>query len=258
MTDITFRDLHGMTEFRAAEELQRQVWGEGDQPDPADLMFVIQAEGGLVGGAWLDGRLMGYVFGFPTRDPQVQHSHRLAVLPQARGLGLGLRLKTYQRGWCLHHGIARVRWTFDPLRAVNASLNIHSLGAESDTYLPDYYGEMAGINAGLGSDRLLVDWDLASEKVAALAARMPGPATGGTSLPLALPEDVESLARTDPSRADALRRDLRAHLQDAFAHGQRITGFDRETRCYILSRQAPHRTIAAAPSTEAPERQHGL
>ena len=258
MTDITFRDLHGMTEFRAAEELQRQVWGEGDQPDPADLMFVIQAEGGLVGGAWLDGRLMGYVFGFPTRDPQVQHSHRLAVLPQARGLGLGLRLKTYQRGWCLHHGIARVRWTFDPLRAVNASLNIHSLGAESDTYLPDYYGEMAGINAGLGSDRLLVDWDLASEKVAALAARMPGPATGGTSLPLALPEDVETLARTDPSRADALRRDLRAHLQDAFAHGQRITGFDRETRCYILSRQAPHRTIADAPSSETPDRQHGL
>lgn len=258
MTDVAFRDLHGMAEFRAAEDLQRQVWGEGDQPDPADLMFVIQAEGGLVGGAWLDGRLMGYVFGFPTRDPQVQHSHRLAVLPEARGLGLGIKLKIYQRDWCLHHGIARVRWTFDPLRAVNASLNIHSLGAESDTYLPDYYGEMAGINAGLGSDRLLVDWDLASEKVAALAARRPHPAADGTSLPLALPEDVESLARTDPSRADALRRDLRAHLQDAFAHGQRITGFDRETRCYILSRQAPHRTIADAPSSEAPERQHGL
>ena len=132
MTDVAFRDLHGMAEFRAAEDLQRQVWGEGDQPDPADLMFVIQAEGGLVGGAWLDGRLMGYVFGFPTRDPQVQHSHRLAVLPEARGLGLGIKLKIYQRDWCLHHGIARVRWTFDPLRAVNASLNIHSLGAESD------------------------------------------------------------------------------------------------------------------------------
>lgn len=236
MTEVTFRDLQGMAEFRAAEDLQRQVWGEGDQPDPADLMFVIQAEGGLVGGAWLDGRLMGYVFGFPTRDPQVQHSHRLAVLPQARGLGLGLRLKHYQRDWCLQHGIARVRWTFDPLRAVNASLNIHSLGAESNTYLPDYYGEMAGINAGLGSDRLLVDWNLASAKVAALAARQPAPATDGSALPLALPDDVEALARTDPSRVDALRRDLRGVMQDAFARGQRIIGFDRETRRYILSR----------------------
>ena len=236
MTDVAFRDLHGMAEFRAAEDLQRQVWGEGDQPDPADLMFVIQAEGGLVGGAWAEGQLLGYVFGFPTRDPQVQHSHRLAVLPQARGLGLGIKLKIYQRDWCLHRGITRARWTFDPMRAVNASLNIHSLGAESDTYLPDYYGEMAGINAGLGSDRLLVDWDLASAKVAALAARQTPPAATGTPLPLSLPEDVETLARSDPPRAEALRRDLRSRLQDAFAAGQRITGFDRETRRYLLSR----------------------
>ena len=90
MTEVSFRDLSGMAEMRLAEDLQRQVWGEGDLPDPADLMFVIQAEGGLVGGAWLDGRLMGYVFGFPTRDSNVQHSHRLAVLPEARGLGLGM------------------------------------------------------------------------------------------------------------------------------------------------------------------------
>lgn len=236
MTEVSFRDLSGMAEMRLAEDLQRQVWGEGDLPDPADLMFVIQAEGGLVGGAWAEGRLLGYVFGFPTRDPQVQHSHRLAVLPQARGLGLGLKLKAYQRNWCLHRNITRVRWTFNPLRAVNASLNIHSLGAESDTYLPDYYGEMAGINTGLGSDRLLVDWDLASPKVAALAARKPLPSADATPLPLALPEDVESLARSDPPRAEALRRDLRALLQTAFAEGQRITGFDRETRRYLLAR----------------------
>lgn len=236
MTGVTFRDLAGMDEFRAAEDLQRQVWGEGDLPDPADLMFVIQAEGGLVGGAWAEGRLLGYVFGFPTRDPRIQHSHRLAVLPQARGMGLGLRLKAYQRDWCLHRNITRVRWTFDPLRAVNASLNIHSLGGESDTYLPDYYGEMAGINAGLGSDRLLVDWNLPSPKVAALAARKPLPKADANPLPLALPEDVESLARSDPQRAEALRRDLRALLQKAFAEGQRITGFDRETRRYLLAR----------------------
>jgi predicted GNAT superfamily acetyltransferase len=85
MTDVTFRDLSGMAEFRLAEDLQRQVWGEGDLPDPADLMMVIQAEGGLVGGAFVDGRLVGYVFGFPTRDPQVQHSHRLAVLNPRAG-----------------------------------------------------------------------------------------------------------------------------------------------------------------------------
>lgn len=235
MTDITFRDLSGMAEFRAAEDLQREVWGEGDQPDPADLMMVIQAEGGLVGGAFVGGQLMGYIFGFPTREPQVQHSHRLAVLAQARGLQLGLRLKLYQRDWGLERGISRVRWTYDPLRPVNATLNIHRLGASCSTYLPDYYGEMAGINSGLASDRLMVDWDLASPVVAALAAGAPRPPLPCSPLPLSLPEDLESLFRDAPDTARALRMDLRHQLQTAFAAGRRIVDFDRKRRQYLLS-----------------------
>jgi len=233
VSDVVLRDLDGMDELRQAEALQREVWGEGDLPDPADLMLAIQAEGGLVGGAFTGGRLVGYVFAFPTRDPEVQHSHRLAVGPAARGTGLGARLKFFQRDWCLARGIARVRWTFDPLRARNAALNIDRLGATSRIYLPDYYGEMAGINAGLGSDRLLVEWDLASARVAARAGQ--GEALPeGEPLLHALPEDVEALARRDPAEAGRLRLALRAALQEAFARGERITGFDRATRRYLL------------------------
>lgn len=234
MTDLTFRDLSGMAEFRAAEDLQRAVWGEGDQPDPADLMMVIQAEGGLIGGAFAEGRLLGYVFGFPTRDPQVQHSHRLAVLPEARGLQLGVRLKLYQRRWGLERGITHVRWTFDPFRFVNATLNLHRLGATAATYLPDYYGEMAGINSGLGSDRLLVDWELGSHTVAALAEGRARPQSPGAHLPLTLPEDIEALTRDDPDQAEALRLTLRQELQAAFAAGRRIVDFDRNLRQYRL------------------------
>ena len=165
MSALVFRDLSGMAELRKAEALQRDVWGEGDLPDPADLMMVIQAEGGLVGGAFEGDRLLGYIFGFPTREAGVQHSHRLAVHPDARGRHLGLGLKRYQRDWCLARGIHHVRWTFDPLRAPNAALNIHRLGAESSTYFADYYGEMEGINRGIASDRLLVDWRLNSPTV---------------------------------------------------------------------------------------------
>lgn len=234
MTDVIFRDLSGMAEFRAAEDLQRTVWGAGDMPDPADLMMVIQAEGGLVGGAFVDGRLVGYVFGFPTRNPQVQHSHRLAVLPQARGLHPGLRLKLYQRDWALRHGITHIRWTFDPLRQLNAALNIHRLGATANTYLPDYYGEMAGINGGLASDRLLVDWDLADPLVTSLAEgnrRQPGQ---GVPLPLTLPADLETLTRDAPDHAQTLRLELRAALQQAFAKGRRIVDFDRSLSQYRL------------------------
>lgn len=235
MTDVTFRDLSGMAEFREAEALQRAVWGEGDQPDPADLMMVVQAEGGLVGGAFVEGRLVGYVFGFPTRDPQVQHSHRLAVRAEARGLSLGVRLKHYQRDWCLARGIAHVRWTFDPLRHVNATLNIHRLGAEAVEYLEDYYGEMAGINQGRASDRLLVDWTLAAPRVAALAEGPALPVPGATPLPVVLPEDVGDLAATDPAAATALRLALRDAIRAAFGEGRRIVDFDRRSRNYLLS-----------------------
>lgn len=222
--DVTFRDLAGMAECRAAEDLQRAVWGAGDVPDPADLMMVVQAEGGLLGGAFLDGRLMGYVFAFPTATAGVQHSHRLAVRAEARGLGLGLRLKLYQRDWCLARGIHLTRWTYDPLRHTNASLNIARLGASAGSYHPDYYGAMEGINAGLPSDRLLAEWHLTAP-----------PAPPGTPLEIALPEDLDRLMDTDPGAALRLRLALRAALQDAFAKGQRITGYDPVQRRYLLS-----------------------
>lgn len=241
MTELVIRDLAGMAEFRAAEDLQRAVWGDGDQPDPADLMMVIQAEGGLVGGAFLDGELTGYVFGFPTRSAGVQHSHRLAVRAEARGMGLGVRLKFYQRDWCLRNGIGHVRWTYDPLRATNAALNIHRLGAQSGTYLVDYYGEMEGINRGIASDRLLVDWDLTAPAVAARALGGPLVATSGTALPVDLPEDLDRLIQEDPQQAAALRLELRHALQSAMAQGQCITGYDTSRRRYVLG---PQRTTA--------------
>ncbi len=235
MNDIIFRDLSGMDEFRAAEVLQRSVWGAGDQPDPADLMMVVQGLGGLVGGAFVADRLMGYIFGLPSRDPAVQHSHRLAVLPDARGFGLGVKLKWYQRDWCLARGISTVQWTYDPLRHVNAALNIHRLGAQSSRYLVDYYGEMEGINRGIASDRLLVDWALDSELVAARALGKTGLTTGGAVLPLALPQDLDALLAQDMAAASALRMQLREALQARMAQGQRIVGFDKQNRCYRLA-----------------------
>jgi predicted GNAT superfamily acetyltransferase len=225
-----------MAEFRQAEALQRAVWGEGDKEDPADLMMVIQKEGGLAGGAFHEGYLMGYVFGFPTREPHVQHSHRLAVLSQARGAGLGWKLKSYQRRWCLERGITHVRWTFDPLRAANATLNMHRLGASASTYFTDFYGDMAGINKGVPSDRLLADWHLEGALAARRAegdrALIAEPA--GLTMRIAIPEDVERLLMTDPQAALEARLILRRQMQDAFAKGFVVRDFDAGARHYVL------------------------
>lgn len=231
---ITIRDLEGMAEFRMAEQLQRDVWGDGDKEDPADLMMVIQHEGGLCAGAFGEGRMLGYVFAFPTATPGVQHSHRLAVHPDARGLGLGLRLKWHQRDWCLKRGIHLVRWTFDPARLPNAALNVGRLGAVIATYFEDYYGEMAGINQGAPSDRVLADWHLDSPGVTARATGHPPPPVTAKAR-ISLHPDFGALLESDPAAANAERLRLRAEMQAALARGLTVQGFDSAARAYLLA-----------------------
>jgi len=239
VSPIEFRDLAGIDDFLAAEVLQREVWGAGDKEDPADLMMVIQHEGGLVAGAFDGGRLVGYVFGFPTRESGVQHSHRLAVHPSARGAGLALRLKRYQRDWCLARGIRLVRWTFDPLRHTNAHLNIGRLGAEVGNYYADYYGEMKGINAGLPSDRLLAVWRLDAPHVRELAAGQSIPPAGGAlsgTVAVAIPADIDALLMDDPPAALAERQRVREALTSLFENGYRVRSYAPQQRSYFLAR----------------------
>lgn len=232
---LSIRDLRGMAEFHAVEVLQRDVWGKDDKIDPGDLMMVIQEEGGLAAGAFVDDRLVGYVFAFPTVTAGVQHSHRLAVRAEARGLGLGLKLKLYQAVWCLERGITHVRWTYDPLRLPNAALNIARLGATASVYHRDYYGEMGGINAGTVSDRLLADWTLDGPRYQRCLQGEPMLDAAAVAGRIALPADFAGLLRSDPAAAAAERMRVRVEIETAFAAGLVIAGVDVTAPAYLLA-----------------------
>ena len=228
MTGLVLRDIASLAEMKAAEDFQRSVWGRDDPADNADLMMAIQHEGGLVAGAFDGDRMVAFLFAFPTSDPTAQHSHRLGVHPDCQGQGLGLRMKLYQKEWCLQRGITRVRWTFDPARRANAVLNIYRLGATANTYYRDYYGAMEGINAGMPSDRLLADWDLTR----------PAEATVTPVQAVQIPADFAGLVVDDPAKALSERLRIRATLEAAFADGLHIAGFDRDANRYLLVRNA--------------------
>ncbi|MBZ0290184.1 MAG: hypothetical protein K8I30_21350, partial [Anaerolineae bacterium] len=76
-------------------------------------------------------------------------------------------LKLMQRDLTIRQGVRMVTWTFDPLIALNAHLNIHKLGAISHTYLEDYYGtsDEGGLVTLGSSDRLQVEWWVTNRRV---------------------------------------------------------------------------------------------
>ena len=179
----TIRLLETPEEMTAVEALQREVW-PGSETDvvPLHLLVTVVHNGGLVLGAFVEEKLIGFVFGFPglesTPDgPRPKHcSHMAAVDPDYRDRGLGFALKRAQWQMVRHQGLDHATWTYDPLLSRNAQLNIAKLGAVCNTYLRSQYGDMRdGLNAGLPSDRFQVDWWINTKRVDRRLGKRPRP-----------------------------------------------------------------------------------
>lgn len=241
--DLLFRRVRERADFEQCERLQRDVFGvtETDLASFATLV-VISKTGGEVLGAFDGERMVGYIQGFGgyvDRRPRIV-SDLMAVEPAYRG-GLGYTLKTLQAAVALEAGFPEIVWTVDPLRTANARLNFERLGARAGEYIRDLYGSFApGLYGGLPSDRLVVSWDLESERVATRLLHGYQPLAPGDVLPLptwpattararlAIPSDIDQLLSRDPADALSWRMRVREALEDAFAAGYAITGFAGE------------------------------
>jgi predicted GNAT superfamily acetyltransferase len=267
---LVIRPLAGLRERQDCVALQQRVWGH-DFADrvPASILMIVQETGGVVSGAFSGNQLVGFVFGITGfRDARGIHwSDMLAVDPEFRGRGIGYRLKLHQREQLLGAGVERARWTFDPLEARNAHLNLRRLGATASEYRRDVYGASnSPLHAGIGTDRLVVDWAIASSRVerylqgmddrdtdACLDAPVlnppvmaggrprPGPhiaEPGGSIVRVAIPGDIQELKRADLATAVAWRRSVRTALETAFGGGYMAVDLLREgaVPTYILDR----------------------
>jgi predicted GNAT superfamily acetyltransferase len=185
---IVIRPLHTLEELHACEQLQKEIWGFEDiSVVPHHLLLTTIKNGGVLLGAFesepadesagsagflqsQNERLIGFVYGFPGIENQrLKHcSLMCAVLPERRFQGVGYELKLKQREAVLAQGIELITWTFDPLVSPNAHFNLHKLGVISNRYERNLYGDMRDrLNAGLETDRLTVEWWIASPHVQA-------------------------------------------------------------------------------------------
>jgi chorismate synthase len=284
---LTLRQLAGPDDYRACFELQLASWGRRfEGVVPPSVLKISQRVGGVLAGAFAaDGRLLGFVYGLtgvrppggPRATafgplPEIFHwSHMLAVAPESRDLGLGTRLKLFQRELLLPLGVGTVEWTFDPLEARNAHLNLNRLGAEVVEYVEDMYRGEEGseLSSGIGTDRFIVAWQIAGARALAAISRLgPGHPPAGDRLAEAagpraparfadapafesgepgepqlpdaprvrieIPARIQELKERDPERALAWRLGTRRAFEAYLGRGYRVTACWRDAagRCF--------------------------
>ena len=178
MSEIEIRPANGMAEMKDIEEIQLVIWGKDEREMmPAHLLHALQHNGAAVLSAYDGSKLVGFtiavlgtVEGLTERIDQVaaarlkMYSVIAGVLDEYRDTGVGYRLKMAQRDFALRIGIRLISWVYDPLESRNARFNIGKLGAVCNRYLRNFHGEMAGINAGLETDRFEVEWWVTSNR----------------------------------------------------------------------------------------------
>ncbi len=215
---MTLKDISDLTGCRAVVAVQEAVWGAGSEIVPASVLFVSAKRGGILIGAHDGAHLTGFVWSMPgVRDGLRTHwSHMLAVVPAARGQGVGGRLKLAQRDRALAQGVELIEWTFDPLQAANAHLNFALLGCVATTYLVDVYGDMAGrLHRGTATDRLIAEWRIREPHVERRLA-------GRGSRPSMTARSAEVLAAPKVIRTEVAGDWVAAVAVDRTAHDRRI------------------------------------
>jgi chorismate synthase len=184
---IEIRPAREHADYDACVQLQSAVWRLSDLEitSAIQLIATTHAGGSLLVAFAPEGKAVGFAYAFAALRGGTPHLHSdmLAVLPEFQRRGLGVRLKWAQRDAALAQGVSLITWTFDPLQARNAHLNLRRLGASAAEFLPDFYGiTTSELHHGLPTDRLMVRWELNAprvfERLAAEQPPAPGPEPG--------------------------------------------------------------------------------
>jgi predicted GNAT superfamily acetyltransferase len=276
--DITLRRLATLDEYHEACAIQREIWGSDfTEGVPTAILMVVQKIGGVTAGAFDAGdRMLGFVFGMTgVRDGRIVHwSDLLAVRESARRRGLGARLKEYQAELAREAGCQAMFWTFDPLQARNAQLNLTRLGARVAEYVPDMYGVTgSALHGGIPTDRIVAEWVLGEHAGRGANARDKAASTVGTAIttdlavgdkaadaisvgangvpratPLtdheyvrvAIPVDITAMLSSDPARALEWRLAVREAMLTLLERGYAVVGFEHGSAdshpCYVMRR----------------------
>jgi predicted GNAT superfamily acetyltransferase len=224
-SNISIRPLTSLADQELGRMIFDKTWAmdSGTEITPNLLQAMVHS-GAYLSGAFVDGNCVGAAFAFPATTGGLHlHSHMTAVLDNFRDKGIGYALKVDQYKWAKQNNYKEITWTFDPLVARNAKLNVLKLGVDISAYYPNFYGDMPDeLNAGDESDRVM-----ASLKV---VGDVPTPKTAistpdKSAVLIAIPDDIVAIRGKDLAENLRWRRSVRDEFVSALARGGKVIGF---------------------------------
>ena len=230
---IKIDNLNTLSQQNQAREIFDRTWAldNGTEITPNLLQAMIHS-GAYLSGAFIGEKCVGAAFAFPaTRTGLHLHSHMTAVLDKYRDQGIGYSLKIDQWHWAKKNNYQEITWTFDPLVARNAKLNLIKLGVDISKYYPNFYGDMPdALNTGDESDRVMASWKVIGEQAIAKSV-ITNPDKSDTLIKI--PEDIVAIRSEDISENLKWRRKVREEFMRAFEKGGKVVGFS-ENNEYVV------------------------
>ena len=232
-SNISIRPLSSLPDQDLGRMIFDKTWAmdAGTEITPNLLQAMIHS-GAYLSGAFVDGECVGAAFAFPATTGGLHlHSHMTAVLDSFRDKGIGYALNVDQYKWSKQNNYKEITWTFDPLVARNAKLNVLKLGVDISAYYPNFYGDMPDeLNAGDESDRVM-----ASLKV---VGDVPTPKTAistpdKSAVLIAIPDDIVAIRGKDLAENLRWRRSVRDEFVSALARGGKVIGFSAKNE-YVV------------------------
>lgn len=224
-SNISIRPLTSLPDQALGRMIFDHTWAmdAGTEITPNLLQAMIHS-GAYLSGAFIDGECVGAAFAFPatTGGPHL-HSHMTAVIDKFRDKGIGHALKVDQYKWAKQNNYKEITWTFDPLVARNAKLNILKLGVDISAYYPNFYGDMPDeLNAGDESDRVMASLKVVGD---APTPRTAISAPDKSAVLIAIPSDIVAIRVKDIAENLRWRRLVRDEFVGVLARGGKVVGF---------------------------------
>ena len=224
-SNISIRPLTSLPDQDLGRMIFDKTWAmdAGTEITPNLLQAMIHS-GAYLSGAFIDSNCVGAAFAFPATTGGLHlHSHMTAVLDSFRDKGIGYALKVDQYKWAKQNNYKEITWTFDPLVARNAKLNVLKLGVDISAYYPNFYGDMPDeLNAGDESDRVMASLKVVGDVPTPRAAIS---TPDKFAVLIAIPDDIVAIRGKDLAENLRWRRSVRDEFVSALARGGKVIGF---------------------------------